>query len=137
MALIDHPRFLQRVLLADAVTCAASGLAMTLGSGAIADVTRLPAGLLMAAGASLLPIAAFILLAAARAGEWPAAVWLVIVGNVGWVVGSIWLLLAGGIAPNALGAAFVIVQAVAVAILAGLEIVGLRRRPAAAAAICA
>jgi hypothetical protein len=58
-----------------------------------------------------------------------AGVWVVILANVGWVIGSLLLLVAGGLAPNALGAAFVLVQAIAVAVLAELEVIGLNRMP--------
>jgi hypothetical protein len=54
-------------------------------------------------------------------------VWAVIVGNIGWVVGSVWLLFSGTIAPNGLGHVFVLTQALAVAILVQLEIMGVRR----------
>jgi hypothetical protein len=89
----------------------------------------LPEALLFNAGLGLFPIAAFIGFAAARTRPIVAGVWVVILGNVGWVVGSVLLLVAGGLAPNALGAAFVLVQAIAVAVLAELEVIGLNRMP--------
>jgi hypothetical protein len=127
MSLINHPAFLRIVLRVDAATCIATGLLMTAGAGFVSGLTQIPSGLLMAAGASLFPIAAFMMFAAARVPNWPAGVWLVIVGNVGWVLGSFWLLAGGAIKPNALGIAFVIAQAVAVGILATLEYLGLQR----------
>jgi hypothetical protein len=128
----NQPGFLRTVLLADAATCVATGLLMTAGSGLLAGVTHLPAGLLMAAGLSLLPVAACIAFVATRPGTWPLGVWLVILGNIAWVVGSVYLLVPGTIGPNALGYAFVILQAVAVLVLTELEIVGLRRAVVAA-----
>jgi hypothetical protein len=89
----------------------------------------LPEPLLFNAGLSLCPIAAFIGFVAASSRPIAAGVWVVILGNVGWVVGSVLLLVAGGLAPNALGAAFVLVQAIAVAVLAELEVIGLNRMP--------
>lgn len=123
----NHPGFLRTVLLADAATCLATGLLMTAGSSLLADLTHIPAGLLMAAGLSLFPIAALITFVSMRPGTWPFGVWLVIAGNIGWVVGSLYLLVPGVIAPNALGYAFLIVQALAVAVLTELEITGIRR----------
>jgi hypothetical protein len=130
MSIVDHPKFLRAVLIADAATCVATGTLMSLGATALAGLTRLPETLLFGAGLSLFPIAAFIGLVASRPSA--AGVWIVILGNAGWVVGSLLVLAPGGIAPNALGTAFVIVQAIAVAALAELEVVGLRRMPVAA-----
>jgi hypothetical protein len=127
MAMWTHPKFRRTVLLADAATCVATGLLMTGGSSIVAGLTHLPANLLTSAGLSLFPIAAFIAFAATRTLTWPLGVWAVIVGNIGWVVGSVWLLFSGTIAPNGLGHVFVITQALAVAILVQLEIVGVRR----------
>ena len=56
----------------------------------------------------------------------------IVVGNLGWVVGSLWLLLGSPIVPNGLGTAFIIGQATAVAVLAEMEFLGVRRVPAPA-----
>ena len=130
MSIVDHPKFLRTVLLVDAATCVATGALMSLGATALADLTRLPETLLLGAGLALFPVAGFIALIASRPSA--AGVWIVILGNVGWVVGSLMVLVPGGVAPNALGTAFVIVQAVAVAVLAELELIGLKRMPVAA-----
>jgi hypothetical protein len=125
-------RGLARILTLDAATCAAMGLLLVLASGPIAGLTAIPAGLLFAAGALLLPIAAYMALVA-RAGTGNAAlVWLVILGNVGWVVAS--LALFGFIAPNGLGVTLILGQALVVALLAWLEGTAWRGgRPSAAA----
>ena len=99
---------------------------MTVGSNLVAGLTQIPAGLLMSAGLSLFPIAAFIAIVAMRPATWPLGVWLIVLGNVVWVAGSLGLLLADSIAPNGLGYAFLIVQAMAVAVLAELEVMGVR-----------
>ena len=135
MALMDHPNFLRNILLIDAATCVATGLLMTAGSSPVVSLTQLPAGLLTAAGLSLFPIAAFMAFVATRQPIPSAGVWLTILGNAGWVFASIALLLSGKIAPNSFGTAFVIIQAVAVAALAELEYMGLRRRTAAPNAV--
>jgi len=51
----------------------------------------------------------------------------VILINALWVAASIVLLLSGWVAPNALGTVFVIVQALAVAVFADLQYLGVRR----------
>lgn len=127
MTFTERPDFLRNVLLVDAATCVASGLLMTIGATAVSRLTHLPAGLLVAAGLSLLPIAAFMIYVATRPQIWINGVWLIIVGNIGWVLASLLLLIGGITAPNALGMAFVIAQAAAVAILAQLELVGVRK----------
>jgi hypothetical protein len=127
MSMINHPSFLRTVLRIDAATCVATGLLMSVGSGMVADLTQIPSGLLMSAGLSLFPIAAFIAFVALRSPLWSVGVWLVIVGNIGWVFASLWLLTGGAIKTNAFGSAFVLMQAIAVAVLAYFEYVGLDR----------
>lgn len=122
---------LRALLLIDAATCAAMGLALDFGAGPIAAVTGFPETLLIFAGLALLPIAAFMALVAWR--PLPAGAWLVILGNLAWIAGSLLLLLSGWVSPNALGVTFVVAQALAVAILAELEYLALRARSSAAA----
>jgi hypothetical protein len=52
--------------------------------------------------------------------------------NALWVAASLGLLVSGVVAPTLLGYAFVIAQALAVALLAGLQFAGLRRTTAKA-----
>lgn len=79
----------RNIVLFDAATCAAMGLALVLGAAPIASLTLIPAGLLSYAGAALLPIAA--LMAAVAFGRFPsrAGQVLVIGGNALWVLGSV------------------------------------------------
>lgn len=127
MTYLDHPAFLRTVLGIDAATCVATGLLMTAGAGTLAAMTLIPSGVLVSAGASLFPVAAFIAFVAMRQPMWWPGLWLIILGNAAWVAGSAVLLLGGGISPNALGTAFIVVQATAVALLAMLEYLGLGR----------
>jgi hypothetical protein len=131
MPIFDPRDFLRNVLLLDAATCVVTGALMSAGAEYLSSLTQIPHGILWAAGLILLPVAAFIA-AVATLGTPPAGVWLVIAGNVAWVIGSIVLLLARGVAFNALGVTFVVIQAAAVAILAELEFMGLYRTPARA-----
>ena len=83
MSMINHPSFLRIVLRIDAATCVATGLLMSVGCGVVASLTQISSGLLISAGLSLFPIAAFIAFVALRSPLWSVGVWLVIVGNIG------------------------------------------------------
>jgi len=123
---------LKTLLALDAATCALMGTALLLGSETIAALTQLPAALLFWAGASLMPIAAF-MAASARAVPMPAwAVIAVVIGNVAWVAASLLLPLAGFVTPNAFGWVFLVSQAGVVALLAQMECAAARGRLAAA-----
>jgi hypothetical protein len=127
MTIAERPYFLRTVLLVDAATCLLTGAVMKTGAIALAELTGIPAPVLLYAGISLFPVAAFIALVAAMPAISVAGVWLVIVGNAAWVAASLGLMVSGAIEPNALGYAFIAGQALAVAMLAGLEYVGLQR----------
>lgn len=121
----DRHLFLRRVLGVDAATCAVTGALMMLGAAPLAGWLGLPSVLLFWAGASLFPIAVFMLWVATRRVPALSAVWLVIAGNAAWVAGSALVLVL--CEATRLGWVFVIAQAVAVALLAELEYMGLRR----------
>jgi hypothetical protein len=133
MLMSDHSSFLRRVLLADAIASAATGLLMLLGAGFLEPLLGLPGALLKTAGLLLLPFAALVAFAATRDQVSRPLVWLVIASNAIWTVDSILLLLSGWVAPTMLGTAFVIAQAVVVGLFAELEYFGLRKTRAAAA----
>jgi hypothetical protein len=133
MGLFRASTFLRRVLLADAATCVAAGLLMTLGAGLLEQSLGLPAELSRYAGIGLFPFAAFLVYLARRANVSQPVVWAVIVLNALWTADSILLLLSGWIEPTGPGYAFVIFQAFGVAMFAGLEYFGLRKSAAAAA----
>ena len=124
-ATLDRASFLRRVLYVDTATCVATGALMTLDAAPLSTLLGLPAALLFWSGLSLFPIAAFMLWVATRRDIPRPGAWLVIAGNAGWVAGSALVLVAT--APTALGYAFVIAQAVVVALLAELEYAGLKR----------
>lgn len=123
-ASVDRFASLRRTLLVDAATCVAMGLLLAFAAGVLSGLLGLPRSLLLYAGSSLFPIAAFMAWVATRARPPHPGVWLVIVGNVLWVAGSVLVLV--WTSASALGHAFVIAQAAAVALLAGLEYAGLR-----------
>jgi hypothetical protein len=122
---LNPSMFLRRVLYVDAATCVASGALMSLDAAPLGSALALPAALLFWSGVALFPIAAFMLWVATRRAIPRAGAWLVVLGNAGWVVGSVLALLAN--APTGMGYAFVVAQAVVVALLAELEYNGLRR----------
>lgn len=113
---------LRHVLLADAATCALTGLALTSLARPLAELFRLPAALLFYAGLALVPIAALMAFVGTRAE--PPAPWvrLIIAGNAAWALASFALLVTDLVAPNALGAAFIALQALVVVCLTVLEV---------------
>jgi hypothetical protein len=119
--------FLRLVLLADAITCTATGLMMMIGSDALEQSLGLPAALLRYAGFSLLPFAVFLLYLAARQQSSASPVWAAILLNALWTVDSLLILVTGWVAPTEVGYVLVIAQALGVAMLAALEYVGLRK----------
>lgn len=112
---------LRNLLVVDAVTCAVMGALLLVAGGILAGPLGLPADLLFYAGLLLLPVAAFMVLVARPARTPGAGAVIVIAGNWLWVAASIALPVFGLVAPSALGLAFLVVQAAAVALLAILE----------------
>jgi hypothetical protein len=125
--------FLRYALLADAVASGATGLLMIAGAGLLEDLLGLPTALMREAGLAPIPFVALVAYVGTRETISRPAVQTVIALNALWVVGSLALLVTDYVAPTALGYAFVIAQAAAVAVLAALQYVGLRRPEAAAA----
>lgn len=127
MQTIRISTFLRGVLFADAATCTVTALLSMLFSEKLGAFLELPAQFLFYAGLSLLPFAAFLLFTATRERAASIFVWAIILLNALWTLDSFLILLAGWVKPNAFGYAFVILQAIGVAVLAGLEFVGLKR----------
>jgi hypothetical protein len=119
----------RRVVLADGVACLASGVILTLAAGRLAGALGLPELLLRLAGVSLLPVGAGVLLLATRVTMPREAVWTVVGLNLFWSIASLVLLVSGWVEPTTTGVVVVIGQAMAVAVIAALEIIGLRREP--------
>jgi hypothetical protein len=124
--------FLRRALLLDALASGATALLLIAGAGLLEGLLGLPAALLRGAGLVLVPYVAFVILTGTRAAISQPAVWTIIAANVAWAAASALLLVSGWVAPTVLGYAFVIGQAVVVALLGELQYMGVRR-PAAAA----
>ena len=127
MATPVRSSFLRRILLIDAAVSGAAGLVMALGAEPLERWLAVPAPLLRYAGWPLLPFAAALVYLARRPALPRGAVVTVIALNGAWVAASVLVLAAGAIQPAPLGYAFVVGQAVAVAALAEMETVGLRK----------
>jgi hypothetical protein len=128
------PVFLRRALLLDAVASGTTGLLMIVGAGLVEGLLGLPAALLRGAGLVLIPYVTFVIYAGTREAISRAAVWAIIVANMLWAAASALLLVAGWVAPTAPGYAFVIGQAVVVALLGELQYLGLRKDASASMA---
>lgn len=122
----DRASFLRWILLIDAATCVAMGLALALGAEILSDPLGLPAPLLHYSGLALLPIAAYIAWVATRKDPPSLAIAIVVAGNALWIAASVVLLASGWVSPSPLGSLFVIAQALAVALLDVLEYVAWR-----------
>jgi hypothetical protein len=127
MSTSSNTLFLQRALLADAAISGATGLMLLLGAGILSQWLGVPAPLLRYTGAILVPFAVAVLYISAPPRLTRGAVQTVMASNIVWVVASVVVLVSGAIAPTALGAVFVIFQAVVVAGFAELQFTGLRR----------
>ena len=124
--------FLRQALFADAAVSGAAGVLMATGAPFLSRLLGLPADLLFWAGLALLPFVA-LLIAVARRGKASRLTLIDIIAiNALWVAASFGLLVSGAVAPTMLGYAFVIAQALAVALLAELQFIGLRRMTATA-----
>jgi hypothetical protein len=133
MTSIRASSLLRRVLIVDALTSGACGVAMLALADVFASLLQLPVELVREAGMILLPFAVFVGFVASRQEPARIAVWAIIALNIVWVVDSILLLFSGWVAPNVLGYVFVIAQAAMVLVLADLEYLGLKRSAAVAA----
>jgi hypothetical protein len=124
---------LRLALLADAVASGAMGVLLVTAADPLAAWFGLPVALLREVGLLLIPYAGLLAYLASRQTTPRLPAQVVSAGNVLWVIGSVALLISGLVAPTALGMAFVIAQALTVAILAELQLLGLKRQRLVAA----
>ena len=118
---------LTRWLLLDAVMSGGAGLLLAVGGAWLDGVLGAPAAFLIPVGAFLLVYAAFLVLLT-RIGAPNPAVWVVIVGNIGWAAASVVAVLADWLTLTTAGNVLTLVQAAAVALFADLQLLALRRR---------
>jgi hypothetical protein len=134
MTAIQSSTFLRRVLLLDAASSGAMGVLLLTCSGLLAGLLDLPAELLTEGGLVLVPFALAVGFLGTRSRLSRVAVWAVIGLNAVWAIDSVLLLFTGWVQPNPLGYVFVIGQAAFVAVMAELELIGLRKSAVAAPA---
>ncbi|HEX6260514.1 MAG TPA: hypothetical protein VFZ51_07650 [Woeseiaceae bacterium] len=119
--------FLRRVLLFDAATCLVTGIVLLTAAGTVEQLLEIPAALSRALSAVLLIFGAAVAWVGTRRALLRPAVWAILSLNALWAVESVLALALGWLEPNSLGRAFIIVQAAAVAVIAELQFIGLRR----------
>lgn len=125
--MINPSTFLRRALVADAIFSGVAALGFTFGAGPFASLFNLPQVLLLEVGLFLIAYAAFVGWLGSRPAVQKPMVLLVIIGNAAWTLASIALLFSGAVAPNVLGMAMVVAQAIATGVFAELQYVGLRK----------
>ena len=128
MNFFSSPRFLRTVLWTDAASCVGTAALQIAAPATLAQLLGLPAPLILGSGAFLIGVALFAAFLASREQAPRPGVWLLIAGNWAWVAGCVALAFGGG-SVTGLGIAYLVVQAIAVAVLAELEWLGLRRAP--------
>jgi hypothetical protein len=111
------------ILVIDAAVCGAASLLLIAAAGPLGDLLDLPFGLIRIAGAILIPWTALLIAIGTRPTIGRAPMDAVIAGNLLWVAASAMLLTGDRVDPNPLGFAFVILQAVVVAVFALVQIV--------------
>lgn len=126
-ALSPSRSFLQHVLTADALFSGVAGLTLVLGSQKLGAWLGFHPGLLLGAGLVLLPFSAGVAWTARAHPPQRGAVWAIVVLNLLWVGVSALLLMVPLAEPGVAGMVFVLAQAAAVAVLAGLQTRELRR----------
>lgn len=124
--------FLRNILLVDAIASGATAILVIAGGRVLAPLLGLPSELLTWAGVALVPFVVMLVAVARRQATSRIVLMEIIAINALWVVGSFALLAFGAFEPSLLGILFVTAQALAVALFAELQFIGLRRSMAAA-----
>ena len=118
---------LRRTLTIDAVVSAASAVLLLFAGDELARWLAVPETLLRYAGGLLVPFALYVGTLARREAVTRSGVAAVIGMNIAWVVASVWLVIGSSVRPSPAGYVFIGCQALAVALLAELQYMGLRR----------
>ena len=130
---LSSPNFLRNVLRVDALSCIACGVLQVAFPAAMARLLNLPEGLVAYTGEFLLVYAAVVAFVSTRNSFPRGVIWVLVAGNVSWALACELLLVSGRVSPSMPGVAYVVMQALTVAVLAELQYFGLRRttpRPA-------
>ena len=123
----EQPSLLRRALVADGFVTGGAGLLLALAAGPLGDLFDLPVALLRVAGLFLLPYTAFVAYVATRTDIPRRGAWAIACLNLAWTIASLLLLVTGWVNPSGIGVAFIVAQAAAVSVFAGLQYAGLRR----------
>jgi hypothetical protein len=123
--------YLKKVLVADAVISGAAAIGMAAGSSIMSGLLGLPSELLLGAGLVLVPWVVALVVIARRDSVPAGVITAVIATNFAWAAASLVVAFGPMFAPTTLGKVFVVAQAATVALLAELQIIGLRRSRAA------
>jgi hypothetical protein len=132
--MINPSLFLRRAIQADAIITGAMAVLLVAAAGPLGPLLNLPESFLREIGIFLVVYAALVGFLGTRELMPKAAIWLVIAANAIWAIDSIALLFTGWVSPNMLGQAFVVAQALSVAVIAELQYIGLKRSEAAVVA---
>lgn len=134
IASLTSPVGLRRVLWADALSGSGTAVLHLALTGSLSALLGLPGALLSASGVLLLLYVALAGTLALQAAPSRALLGALVLGNFAWVAACLALLFGGLVSPTPLGQSYLVVQAVAVLVLAELQWMALRRqRPAALA----
>lgn len=117
---------LKAALLFDAALSGASAVALLAAAGPLAQLTGLPSSLLFVVGIVFAGCAALMAFTATRAPIPLPLAWLIALGNLAWVVASLVFAALWPVA-NVYAAVLVVGQALAVVVLAWLELRALRQ----------
>jgi hypothetical protein len=123
----DRHSLLRRGLLADGLFSGTTAMIMILAATPLSELFDLPVMLLRIVGVSLIPFSATLFYLASRVETHLPLVWGIVGSNLAWVVASGIFLVSGWVDPTSLGVAFVIGQALMVAVFAEFQFFGLRR----------
>jgi hypothetical protein len=115
------------MLWTDAAISGLSGLIMLVLAGPLADLLDVPVALLRVSGLILIPYVGVLVYLATRKEIPAGGVWAVIATNLLWTAGSFVTLFSGRIDPNAAGIVVIVFQAMAVAVIADLQVLALHR----------
>ncbi len=123
----DRSLLLRRTLQADAVVGAVSGAAIAVMSGSLGTILGIPSTILLVIGLILLPYGAWLWYQSTRPVITRRFAWTVIGINALWVAESVVVLAMGWLPLTQAGFWFIVALAVAVAIFAEVQFLGLRR----------
>jgi hypothetical protein len=125
MSIKSHT-MLRNVLLTDAAATSAMGVLCFVAAGPLGSFLAISPNALRWVGLALVPFAGALFWSGLRTPISEGVVRLLAAGNVGWVILSVLVAATGMLGANALGVAFILVQAAAVAGFTYFEYAGLK-----------